>query len=165
MNIKHIVNFPAACAQAAARAALQVQGGKLPAITLPANDPHRGQYINSITISGDGSVEVVTYAPGFGLRGQAPTCTVTATREAVTSFYGLTASGYRYAYDAVSGRIDVWRDGEEEYGDLRSRRFVPALADWARALGLELSQSIIDTLAAAALEAAAMELPESSSGA
>jgi len=156
MNIKHVISFPAACAQAAARAAMQVQGGKIPAITLPAHDP-RGQYINSINISGDGSVEIVAYAPGCGLRGQAPTCTITVTGDTVTSLHGLTTSGYRYSYDGKSGRVDVWRDGDTEYGDLGSRRFVPAVATWGRALGIELSLSILDMIEAAAREAAQVQ--------
>jgi hypothetical protein len=160
MHISDVTKFPAACAQAAARAVQQVLDGELPAITLPANDPHRGQYINSITISGDGSVEVIVYAPGYGLRGQAPTCTVTATGDTVTSFHGLTTSGYRYHCDGASRRIDIWRDGDTEYGDLGSRRFVPAVAAWARSLGVEPSLSIIDTL-----QAAENELVEAKGGA
>jgi hypothetical protein len=158
MHISDVTKFPAACAQAAARAVQQVLAGKMPEVVLPASDPHQ-QYISNIDISG-GSVQVTAYSTCYTWHGQAPTCTVTATGDTVTSFHGLTTSGYRYHYDGASRRIDIWRDGDTEYGDLGSRRFVPAVAAWARSLGVEPSLSIIDTL-----QAAENELVEANGGA
>jgi len=158
MHVSDLMKFPAACAQAAARAVQQVLAGKVPEVLLPASDPNR-QYIDDIEITG-GSVRVTAYSPCYTWHGNAPTCTVTATGDTVTSFHGLTTSGYRYCYDSASGRIDIWRDGDTAYGDLGSRRFVPEVAAWAQAIGVEPSLSIIETL-----QAAARELDESKGGA
>jgi len=160
VNLKDVTSFPAACARVAARAALEVLDGRLPAVGEPDGTSPR---VALVSLDADGEVRVFARAP-FAVGEDLAHCLLVAQRDEVLGLYGLTSSGYRYTFWHL-GPARVWAyASDNDIGaydpvDIGSRHFIPALAEWADAHGVEVGASIRATA-----EAAAREFYEACSG-
>jgi len=109
-----------------------------------------------VSFDAHGEVRVFARAP-FAVGEDLAHCYLVSRRDEVHGLYGLTVSGYRYTYWHL-GPARIWayavdRDVDcSDTIDIGSRHFIPALAEWADRLGVEVGAAIRATAEAAARE-------------